>query len=91
LPFWVNDDRSDPLDETHFHLILAARDLQGIYPIRQVVETIPVQLLLIIFNFSLERAAYETRIIFENGLQKAFLWVIDLESKMVDEHRGFNF
>ena len=59
--------RSNSFYEPQFHFVLAAGDLTGIYSIRQIVEAIPVQLMLVFLDLCLECAANDSRIITENG------------------------
>lgn len=89
--YWLSEYRSDPLYQSHFHLIRSPGYLQGINAIRKIVESTPVQFLLVLFHFGFHGAAHEARVIFENCFQVAFLALVDLECKPVDEYWRFDF
>jgi hypothetical protein len=59
--------RSNSFDEPQFHFILAPEDLEGIDTIRQIVEAIPIQLLLVFLDLGLECAANDPGVISKNG------------------------
>jgi hypothetical protein len=84
-------NRSDSFYEPHFHFILTPEDLKRVNAVRQIVEAIPVQLLLVLFNFGLQRTAYDPGVISQNGAQHAFLGFANLEGQVVDKNGGFNF
>jgi hypothetical protein len=83
--------RSDSFYEPHFHFILTAGYFKGVYAIRQVVEAIPIQLLLVFFNLGLESAANDSGIIPQDGAQHTFLGFAYLERQVVDKDGGFDF
>ena len=89
--YWQSEYRSDPFYQSHFHLIISPGYLQGIYTVRKIVEPAPVQFLLVIFHFGFHGTTYKAGVIFENCFQEAFLSLVDLERKSVDEYWRFDF
>jgi len=59
--------RLNSFNEPQLHFILTTGDLQGVHTIWQIVEAIPVQLMLVFLDLCLECAANDSRIITENG------------------------
>ena len=84
-------NRSDSLDQTHFHFVLPTGYFQCIDTIRQIVEAIPVQLLLVFFYLGLESTANDSAIIPKDGAQHGFLWFANLKCQVVDKNRRFDF